>query len=262
MGLEGIFGIPLDVAATYIVLFTLYGAVLEYSGAARFFVAALVRRVRREPDGPGADDDAGRLPARHRVGLRRRDDGHARLRHVAAAAQGRLSEGRGRRHPRRCRHRRDPVAADARRRRVHHRRVPGGELLQGAPLRGRAVAPLLPRDPAGDRDRRAPLQGARARPRDARVLEAARPLGLPLLVADRDRAAARDRDVAVPRRALRDRAGVPDVVPGQARPHGARASRRAGTGARGVLPIVATTAAAGIIVAVVSLPGSGSSCRR
>ena len=38
MGLEGLFGIPLDVAATYIVLFTLYGAVLEYSGAARFFV--------------------------------------------------------------------------------------------------------------------------------------------------------------------------------------------------------------------------------
>ena len=31
MGLEGLFGIPLDVAATYIVLFTLYGAVLEYS---------------------------------------------------------------------------------------------------------------------------------------------------------------------------------------------------------------------------------------
>ena len=33
MGLEGIFGVPLDVAATYIILFTIYGAVLEYSGA-------------------------------------------------------------------------------------------------------------------------------------------------------------------------------------------------------------------------------------
>jgi TRAP transporter 4TM/12TM fusion protein len=38
MGIEGIFGVPLDVAATYIVLFTIYGAVLEYSGAGRFFI--------------------------------------------------------------------------------------------------------------------------------------------------------------------------------------------------------------------------------
>jgi TRAP transporter 4TM/12TM fusion protein len=38
MGIEGIFGVPLDVAATYIVLFTIYGAVLEYSGASRFFI--------------------------------------------------------------------------------------------------------------------------------------------------------------------------------------------------------------------------------
>jgi TRAP transporter 4TM/12TM fusion protein len=38
MGVEGIFGVPLDVAATYIVLFTVYGAVLEYSGAGRFFI--------------------------------------------------------------------------------------------------------------------------------------------------------------------------------------------------------------------------------
>jgi TRAP-type uncharacterized transport system fused permease subunit len=38
MGIEGIFGVPLDVAATYIVLFTIYGAVLEYSGAGRYFI--------------------------------------------------------------------------------------------------------------------------------------------------------------------------------------------------------------------------------
>jgi TRAP-type uncharacterized transport system fused permease subunit len=35
MGIEGLFGVPLDVAATYIVLFTIYGAVLEFSGARR-----------------------------------------------------------------------------------------------------------------------------------------------------------------------------------------------------------------------------------
>ena len=38
MTLEGVFGVPLDVAATYIVLFTIYGALLEASGAARFFI--------------------------------------------------------------------------------------------------------------------------------------------------------------------------------------------------------------------------------
>jgi TRAP transporter 4TM/12TM fusion protein len=38
MTLEGIFGVPLDVAATYIVLFTIYGAVLQYSGAGTFFL--------------------------------------------------------------------------------------------------------------------------------------------------------------------------------------------------------------------------------
>lgn len=38
MTLDGIFGVPLEVAATYIVLFTVYGAVLEHSGAGRFFI--------------------------------------------------------------------------------------------------------------------------------------------------------------------------------------------------------------------------------
>ena len=38
MTLEGLFGVPLDVAATYIILFTIYGAVLEQSGAGQFFI--------------------------------------------------------------------------------------------------------------------------------------------------------------------------------------------------------------------------------
>lgn len=36
--LEGMLGLPLDVAATFIVLFAIYGAVLEYSGAGKFFI--------------------------------------------------------------------------------------------------------------------------------------------------------------------------------------------------------------------------------
>ena len=38
MGLEGIFGTPLAVSATLIILFTLYGAILDQTGAGRFFV--------------------------------------------------------------------------------------------------------------------------------------------------------------------------------------------------------------------------------
>ena len=38
MTLEGIYGVPLDVAVTYIILFSLYGAILEASGAGRFFI--------------------------------------------------------------------------------------------------------------------------------------------------------------------------------------------------------------------------------
>jgi TRAP transporter 4TM/12TM fusion protein len=38
MTLEGIYGVPLDVAVTYIILFSIYGAVLEASGAGRFFL--------------------------------------------------------------------------------------------------------------------------------------------------------------------------------------------------------------------------------
>ena len=53
MGLEGLFGIPLDVAATYIVLFTIYGAVLEFSGAARFFVEISYAAFGRSRSGPG-----------------------------------------------------------------------------------------------------------------------------------------------------------------------------------------------------------------
>jgi TRAP transporter 4TM/12TM fusion protein len=53
MGLEGLFGIPLDVAATYIILFTFYGAVLEYSGAARFFVQLSYAAFGRSRTGPG-----------------------------------------------------------------------------------------------------------------------------------------------------------------------------------------------------------------
>jgi TRAP transporter 4TM/12TM fusion protein len=55
MTLDGIFGVPLEVAATYIILFSVYGAVLEHSGAGKFFIdwslAATGRS--RSPAAPG-----------------------------------------------------------------------------------------------------------------------------------------------------------------------------------------------------------------
>jgi TRAP transporter 4TM/12TM fusion protein len=53
MTLEGMFGVPLDVAATYIVLFTIYGAVLQFSGAGRFFLDWAMAALGRSGGGAG-----------------------------------------------------------------------------------------------------------------------------------------------------------------------------------------------------------------
>ena len=53
MTLEGIFGVPLDVAATYIVLFTIFGAVLAHSGAGQFFINWTMSALGRSGSGAG-----------------------------------------------------------------------------------------------------------------------------------------------------------------------------------------------------------------
>ncbi|WIX88891.1 TRAP transporter fused permease subunit [Amycolatopsis sp. DG1A-15b] len=50
---SGFYGTPLDVAASYIVLFTLYGAVLNASGAGKFFVDISFAAFRRSRTAPG-----------------------------------------------------------------------------------------------------------------------------------------------------------------------------------------------------------------
>ncbi|TNC46579.1 TRAP transporter permease [Mumia zhuanghuii] len=50
---SGFFGVPLDVAATYIVLFTIYGAVLDRMGAGRFFVEFSFSLFRKSGTAPG-----------------------------------------------------------------------------------------------------------------------------------------------------------------------------------------------------------------
>ncbi|GAA3816655.1 TRAP transporter fused permease subunit [Sphaerisporangium flaviroseum] len=53
MGTDGVYGVPLDVAATYIILFTVYGAVLDHSGAGKFFVDISLAAFRRSRAAPG-----------------------------------------------------------------------------------------------------------------------------------------------------------------------------------------------------------------
>ncbi|SEE46939.1 TRAP transporter permease [Jiangella alba] len=50
---SGFYGIPLDVCATYIVLFTIYGAVLDRTGAGRFFIDLSFAIFRRSRTAPG-----------------------------------------------------------------------------------------------------------------------------------------------------------------------------------------------------------------
>ena len=93
MTLEGMFGVPLDVAATYIILFTIYGAVLEASGPARSSSIGRWRRwaVPSSARSAWARGDARGLPARHRVGQRRRHDRDAGIGGVAAAEATRVT---------------------------------------------------------------------------------------------------------------------------------------------------------------------------
>jgi TRAP transporter 4TM/12TM fusion protein len=53
MGTQGLFGVPMEVAATYIILFTIYGAVLTYSGATRFFIDLSFAAFGQSAAGPG-----------------------------------------------------------------------------------------------------------------------------------------------------------------------------------------------------------------
>ncbi|NEA31936.1 TRAP transporter fused permease subunit [Streptomyces sp. SID13031] len=53
MGTAGFYGTPLNVAASYIVLFTIYGAVLDHSGAGKFFIDLSFAAFKRSRTAPG-----------------------------------------------------------------------------------------------------------------------------------------------------------------------------------------------------------------
>jgi len=52
LGQEGIFGLPLGVAATYIFIFVLFGAFLEITGAGKFFIELAYAATGRQRGGP------------------------------------------------------------------------------------------------------------------------------------------------------------------------------------------------------------------
>jgi TRAP transporter 4TM/12TM fusion protein len=51
--LEGIFGVPIDVSATLIVLFTIFGAFLQQSGAGKFFIDFSMTLMGKSPNAAG-----------------------------------------------------------------------------------------------------------------------------------------------------------------------------------------------------------------
>jgi len=53
MTLEGIFGVPIDVSSTFIILFTIWGAFLEFSGAGRFFIDFSLAAMGGKPTSAG-----------------------------------------------------------------------------------------------------------------------------------------------------------------------------------------------------------------
>jgi TRAP transporter 4TM/12TM fusion protein len=53
MTLEGIFGVPIDVSSTFIILFTIYGAFLDHSGAGKFFIDFSLTAMGGKPTSAG-----------------------------------------------------------------------------------------------------------------------------------------------------------------------------------------------------------------
>ena len=53
MTLEGIFGVPIDVSSTFIILFTIFGAFLEVSGAGKFYIDFSFAAMGGKPTGAG-----------------------------------------------------------------------------------------------------------------------------------------------------------------------------------------------------------------
>ena len=103
MGTDGVYGVPLDVAATYIVLFTVYGAVLDYLGGGQVLRRRLPspRSAARAPPRAVRSPSPGSCSARSPAPASRPTVSWDRR--LADPAQGRIPARAGRRRARRGR---------------------------------------------------------------------------------------------------------------------------------------------------------------
>ena len=126
--LEGIFGIPVDVSSSLIILFTIYGAFLQHSGAGKFFIDFSMALMGRKANSAGRTVVLSSFLLGGPSG-----SGVATTVTIGAVAyplmqRGGIREERGRRPARRRRARRHHLAAGAGRRRLPDRRVPQDQL--------------------------------------------------------------------------------------------------------------------------------------
>ena len=161
MTLEGIFGVAVDVSSSLIILFTIYGAFLQYSGAGKFFIDFSFAAMGGKPTGAGRDDRACLVPAWWTLGQRGSDDGNARHRGLSHARQSGLRQGRGRGAARRGWAGRDHLAAGAGRSGVPHRGVPQDLIPRCDPDGDDPDLSLLLRAVPDGRARRAQVRHAR-----------------------------------------------------------------------------------------------------
>ena len=89
MTLEGIFGVAVDVSSSLIILFTIFGAFLQFSGAGKFYIDFSFSAMGGKPTGPAARS-CSLVPAGRPSGSGRGHHRHAGLRGLADAGQGGL----------------------------------------------------------------------------------------------------------------------------------------------------------------------------
>ena len=162
MTLEGIFGTTVDVASSLIILFTVFGAVLQMSGAGRFFIDFSFAAMGGRRNAAGRAVVLSSFLHGRPIGLGRRHHRDHRHRRLSAAGEGRLRQERCRRAACGRRARRHHLAARARRRRLPDRRVPEDLVLRRDPHGDDPDGPLLLRHPGDGGDRRAQAGRRRA----------------------------------------------------------------------------------------------------
>ena len=94
--LEGIFGTAVDVSSSLIILFTIYGAFLQHSGAGKFYLDWSFAAMGSRHSGAGRTVVLASFLLGGPVRLRRRDDGDDRLGRLSDAEARGLRQGSGR----------------------------------------------------------------------------------------------------------------------------------------------------------------------